>query len=259
VKKYEKEIPKNGLKHPEEWKIYHLKQCPGLIIVKNPFTSLGQRYWIRQLTQNYTKNHPNNLLESRFGRNVIADFWKAYNAEVDEQQKRMIKKSMRWTTLGYHYDWTNKVYNEEHKNDFPADLNELVCTVADVLGFQNYISEAAIINFYHIGTTLAAHVDKSEKCDSPLMSISFGQSAIFLLGGTNKDDDAIPIQLNSGDIVVMSDESRFRYHAVPRIFETSSQPWNEDLNSNDCKDEWDEFEEYLRDSRINVNIRQFKN
>lgn len=267
----DREIPNLGLKNLSDWKIYSLKKCPGLIIIKNPFTSLGQRYYIKKLLKDYTKDHPNNLLESRFKQNVIKDFWTSWIEEVDQQQKRLIKKSMRWTTLGYHYDWTNKVYNEQNKDEFPEELSKLISIFAHVLNFNDFISEAAIINFYHIGTTLSAHTDHSEICDAPLFSISFGQSAVFLIGGTSKDDDAIPILLNSGDVVVMSGESRFKYHAVPRIFESNSKPWNEDqsssscnLNPNDlneclCQETWSQFELYLSDSRINVNVRQYKN
>jgi alkylated DNA repair protein alkB family protein 1 len=261
-----------GLKKLSEWKIYSLKDCPGLIIIKNPFTSLGQRYYIKKLLKDYTKNHPNNLLESRFKQNVIKDFWTSWNEEVDQQQKRLIKKSMRWTTLGYHYDWTNKVYSEQNKDKFPEELSKLVSVFAEILNFNNFKSEAAIINFYHIGTTLSAHTDHSEICDAPLFSFSFGQSAIFLMGGTSKDDDAVPILLNSGDVVIMSGKSRFNYHSVPRIFESESQPWNENQSTDNCdllnsddlnecisQELWRQFETYLVDSRINVNVRQYKN
>lgn len=179
---------------------------------------------------------------------------------------------MRWSTLGIHYDWNLKIYNENVRGEFPEELQNLILAIANALDFKNYKSEAAIINFYHTGTTLAAHTDHSEICDAPLFSISFGQSAIFLIGGKDKEDDAIPILLSSGDVVIMSGESRFNYHAVPRIFESNNRPpWNEDLNLgsaidlnendlNEClsNEKWHVFNTYLCDSRINVNVRQFK-
>lgn len=210
------------------------------------------------------------MLPSRFNENIIKDFWTSLNEESDDQQKRLIKKSMRWSTLGYHYDWTNKIYNENRKNDFPQELSELVESFADVLGFENYHPEAAILNFYPIGSTLSAHTDHSEfYLESPLFSISFGQSAIFLIGGTEKEQEAIPILLSSGDVLVMSGESRLCYHAVPRVFCTNQEPWNsneeiinseelcrEDVESCLRSDEWKIFDNYLKDSRINVNVRQ---
>lgn len=239
-------------------------------MIKNPFTAIAQRYWIRKLVQEYTKYpNPNNLLPTRFNESTIKDFWVTLCQE-NEQQRRLIKKSMRWTTLGYHYDWTAKIYDENKKNEFPAELRQLISTIAEVLDFRNYKSEAAIINFYPIGSTLSAHTDHSERnLDSPLFSISFGQSAIFLIGGRNRDDGAIPILLNSGDIVIMSEESRLCYHAVPRVFESSRQPWNDNEDTSECTDlnpfdvqkclvteDWHLFDNYLMDTRLNVNVRQ---
>lgn len=259
------------MKNTDEWKIFKLKRYPGLIIIKNPFTSVGQRYWIKRLLRDYTKNHPNNLLETRFKHNVIKDFWTSWNEEGDEQQKRLIKKSMRWTTLGYHYDWTNKIYSDDNKDEFPKELYQLVEIFANVLGYDDYKSEAAIVNFYPIGSTLSAHTDHSEICDAPLFSISFGQSAIFLIGGTTKEEEPTPILLNSGDVVIMAGDTRFSYHAVPRVFKANSEPWNHDSDINNCKnlnekdlneclnnEKFSSFNTYLLDSRINVNVRQFK-
>jgi alkylated DNA repair protein alkB homolog 1 len=226
---------------------------------------------MRKLLKDCTKHpNPNNLLPARFNEKVIKDFWEALNTECDEQQRRLIKKSMRWTTLGYHYDWTNKIYDENFKNEFPPDLNRLIATIAEALNFKNYKSEAAIINFYPIGSTLSAHTDHSEFfLDSPLFSISFGQAAIFLIGGTEREDKAIPVLLNSGDVLIMSTESRLCYHAVPRVFKCQRNVWNDDENLANCDDldqtelfecikeeNWKPFETYLRDSRINVNVRQ---
>lgn len=265
------EIPKIGLRPPDTWRIYNFKHKSGLLIIKNPFTSIGQRYWITKLLRDYTKSNPNNLLPARFNKSIIEDFWQSLTNESDEQQRALIKKSMRWTTLGYHYDWTNKVYLEANKSVFPKDLAHLVKVIADCLHFADYKSEAAIINFYPVGTTLSAHTDHSEFfLDSPLFSFSFGQPAIFLIGGRERDDEVAPILLQSGDIVVMSGESRLFYHAVPRVFRDEKKTsWNDDEEVERCAElpredveeclkqsKWDVFNQYLNESRINLNVRQ---
>ncbi len=142
-----------------------------------------------------------------------------------------------------------------------------------MLKFENYKSEAAIINFYPLGSTLAAHTDHSEICDSPLFSLSFGQSAIFLIGGETREIEPLPILLESGDMLVMSGRSRFLFHSVPRIFKDKEiqHRWNSDQATTNCNDlnqdilnecrnddKWKFFNEYLDDSRINVNVRQFQ-
>lgn len=264
-------VPRVGISPPRDWQVFKFKSKPGLILIQNPFTPVGQRFWIRKLLEDYTKHpHPNNLLSSRFSEKIIKDFWSSLNNETDEQHRRLIKKSMRWTTLGYHYDWTNKIYDENIKNEFPPDLHQLVSIFSEALGFDSYKSEAAIVNFYPTGTTLSAHTDHSEFfLESPLFSISFGQSAVFLIGGTEREDEVLPILLSSGDILVMSEESRLCYHAVPRVFKTDRREWNVNEDMSQCQDlpqdqikrslnedEWTQFENYLADSRINVNIRQ---
>ena len=52
---------------------------------------------------------------------------------------------------------------------------------------EDYRAEAAIINYYPMDSSLGGHVDYSEpNKNAPLVSISIGQSAIFLIGGPSK-------------------------------------------------------------------------
>ena len=67
-------------------------------------------------------------------------------------------------------------------------------------------------------STLSGHTDHSEKdLSRPLLSLSFGQSAIFLIGGPTKQVRPKALLLNSGDVVVMAGQSRLAYHGVPKI------------------------------------------
>lgn len=49
------------------------------------------------------------------------------------------------------------------------------------------------------------------------LSCSFGQSAIFLVGGKSKQVRPQALLLHSGDVVIMAGESRLAYHGVPKI------------------------------------------
>ena len=106
---------------------------------------------------------------------------------------------------------------------------------------------------------------------------SLGQAAIFLIGGLTRDEEAIPVLLRSGDVVIMSGpRCRRAYHGtrfnkresrlesnqvpinpgVPRILEGSLPPH---LYAEACSpDEGDFglFEAYLKTTRININVRQ---
>ena len=81
--------------------------------------------------------------------------------------------------------------------------------IANLIGFDSFKPEAGIINFYHLNSTLSGHKDHSEKnLTVPLISMSFGNAALFLIGGQSKDIKPKAIALKSGDILIMSGESR---------------------------------------------------
>ncbi|XP_041981522.1 nucleic acid dioxygenase ALKBH1 [Aricia agestis] len=249
-----------GLENQLNWNIYSFLNHPGLIFIRNPFTALGQRYWIKQCLEEYTKK-PNKLnIDNEI---CLQDWW----SECVKDENNKFYKKLRWTTLGYHHNWDTKVYSEDNKNEFPHDLAELCKVIAKALGFDDFRAEAAIVNYYHIGSTLSAHTDHSEvNLDAPLLSFSFGQSAIFLIGGKDKSVEPTPILINSGDVVIMSKEARLCYHAVPRILRSSNQPWNDlqhkEPPSKIKKTEESEtnnfriFSKYVEESRININVRQ---
>lgn len=287
-----------GVSPPSTWKVYNLLLNPGLIFIRNPFTNQGQRYWICRCLRDYTKSpQVTNLtnIKHEISSETISDWWKYVqnSRKTDDPNKRRdgekLKNAMRWATLGYHHDWDSKVYTERKKHKFPDDLNRLSQYFAKALQLDaRYSAEAAIVNFYPFGTTLAGHTDHSEQnLDAPLFSYSFGQTAIFLIGGQTKDIRPTAIFLKSGDIVVMSRQSRLCYHAVPKIMPATIEPWktveqiyDDDDDENfskkrkimdkeDCSDVnmelwenvkdsifWNEFDEYVQDCRININVRQ---
>ncbi|XP_054262832.1 nucleic acid dioxygenase ALKBH1 [Macrosteles quadrilineatus] len=235
----------------EQWKIYELKDSPGIIFIVNPFTSQGQQYWVERCLKHYTRK-PNKLNLDPFDDLQAGENWweKAHvNCKVDGK----LLKKLRWATLGYHHNWDTKVYSDADRGEFPSDLAELSEVIVEAIGeaHHDYRAEAAIINFYHFDSTLSGHKDVSEpNMESPLLSISFGQSAVFLVGGESLNDPVTAMMLHSGDVVVMSGHSRKCYHGVPRIIPTSSRPWvGQDWETTDCG-------KYLETSRININIRQ---
>ena len=72
---------------------------------------------------------------------------------------------------------------------FPADLADLSRAVASVVlpEPKDYVPEASIVNFYPEWSTLSGHTDHSEpNRRAPLISVSFGRPAVFLIGGPSK-------------------------------------------------------------------------
>ena len=103
---------------------------------------------------------------------------------------------------------------------------------------------------------------------APLISISLGSSAIFLIGSTSKAIKPRGICVESGDVVIMSGESRLAFHAVPKIFQNKELKHCLDYDQSDlddnfkdstfyvCDEEWQIFYDYIKINRINLNIRQ---
>ena len=117
---------------------------------------------------------------------------------------------LRWVTLGYHYNWTERTYNDQNYTQFPTKLGELSRKFSSFVGFDKFEPEAAIINFYQTDSTLCGHLDNVEETfDMPIVSISFGNTAVFLIGGQTKDVEPVPMFVRSGDVVIMSGHSRY--------------------------------------------------
>lgn len=81
----------------------------------------------------------------------------------------------------------------------------------------------------------------------PLISLSFGQTAIYLAGGTCLDDPIDAFYIHSGDVLVIHGPQRLIYHGVPRIlqnrkFDQQGQPGN--------------IVQYANANRVNITIRQ---
>lgn len=165
--------------------------------------------------------------------------------------EQMLKKKLRWVTLGGQYDWTEKVYPGSPPPAFPEDVAALVHDL-----FPSIKAEAAIVNFYSPGDVLSVHRDVSEECDVPLVSISIGNDALFLVGHENADGGEI-IRLRSGDAVCMSGPSRFAWHAVPKILPGTCPEWLRDWPGDDSSHpEYEKWKGWMAGKRINLNVRQ---
>jgi alkylated DNA repair protein (DNA oxidative demethylase) len=76
---------------------------------------------------------------------------------------------------------------------------------------------------------MGLHQDKDESPASiaegaPVVSLSLGDSARFLFGGTRRRDPVETLWLESGDVFVFGGPSRLRYHGVTRILSGSAPP-----------------------------------
>ncbi|EPB81909.1 hypothetical protein HMPREF1544_11360 [Mucor circinelloides 1006PhL] len=192
------------------------------------------------------------------------------STRVASSPTQMLKKQ-RWVTLGYQYHWGTKKYNLDDPIPIPhaiSDLMKAVATATEDIGCQeaevpwknqykgaDFKPEAGIINFYQLQSTLMGHVDQSEiNMEAPLISMSLGHACIYLIGGNTRDTKPIPLKLNSGDMIVMTAIARRAYHGVPRILENTLPDYMLPENVDD--EDWKMYGEYMKTTRINLNIRQ---
>lgn len=215
------EACKVGLRNPEEWNVFLVKSSPGFMIISSPFFPDAQKYWCyKALTEYAMKPYPCNL-DIHIEEGERENLWKATNKSSSSSSGALIDK-LRWAHLGYHFDYNFVNYKEEKYYGFPDDLASLMKVVAIIIGYEHYVPETAIVNYYPIGSSMGGHTDHYEEdLDAPLLSISFGQPCVFLIGGATKDVQPEAVWVRSGDLIVMANESRVAYHAVPCIVKES--------------------------------------
>lgn len=97
----------------------------------------------------------------------------------------------------------------------PASFLQLAQTAAAQAGFADFVPDACLINRYAPGAKLSLHQDKDERdFSAPIVSVSLGLPAVFLLGGLRRADRPSRHLLQHGDVVVFGGPSRLRYHGI---------------------------------------------
>jgi DNA oxidative demethylase len=104
----------------------------------------------------------------------------------------------------------------------PALFLELAQTAADRAGYCDFVPDACLISRYEPGARLTLHQDRDEReLDWPIVSVSLGLPAVFLLGGTKRSVKAARIPVAHGDVVIWGGPSRLRYHGVLNLADGS--------------------------------------
>ena len=158
---------------------------------------------------------------------------------------------LRYLNLGeWNYNWGDRRYDRiPEAKPFPTSFSRLAehayqlaqqqdntVTLLDKTSTNSF--DMAICNFYHLqrpSDRLGGHKDDVESdLTSPLITISLGAPAIFLLGGMTRSCEPTAIFLRAGDCMIMSGKSRQYFHGVPTILEFE-EDCVQTLNENDRK------------------------
>jgi alkylated DNA repair protein (DNA oxidative demethylase) len=83
--------------------------------------------------------------------------------------------------------------------------------------------EACLVNVYDPTARMGLHQDRDEKdMAAPVLSLSLGDSCLFRLGGTKRNDPTSSVRLASGDALVLGGGARLAFHGVDRILPGTS-------------------------------------
>ncbi len=97
----------------------------------------------------------------------------------------------------------------------PYVFADLARRAAEAADFADFAPDACLINRYEPGARLSLHQDKDElDYDAPIVSVSLGLPATFLLGGEARTDRPQRLLLRHGDVVVWGGPARMRFHGV---------------------------------------------
>ncbi len=134
---------------------------------------------------------------------------------------QMVCLGRHWNAKTYRYESTRSDYDGLPVQELPADLKHFAQRAAIGAGMQ-IEPDICILNFYTGAGKLGLHQDKDERPETieagvPVVSISIGDTAEFLIGGTRRKDPVKKILLESGDALVFGGPSRLRYHGVSGI------------------------------------------
>lgn len=180
--------------------------------------------------------------------------------------RQVLNRRLHWVTLGGQYDWTNRVYPDEEPLRFPSDLSQFLEKL-----FPETLAQAAIVNFYSPGDTMMMHRDVSEETDKGLVSLSFGCDGLFMIapsGGPSREDEKaqndtgdekkyLLLRLRSGDAIYMTEESRYAWHGVPKVIKGTCPDYLENWPAENGG-EYSEWEGWMKNKRINLNVRQMR-
>jgi DNA oxidative demethylase len=128
--------------------------------------------------------------------------------------------SLGWVAdeRGYRYQATHP----ETGRPWPSIPSRLVRAFA-ALAPDAPPPEACLINLYDPAARMGLHQDRDEEEPAaPVVSFSLGDTALFRVGGLQRNAPTRSFRLASGDAMSLAGESRLAFHGVDRIIAGSS-------------------------------------
>jgi len=125
-----------------------------------------------------------------------------------------------WVTdeCGYRYQATHP----ENGEPWPPMPDLLLDTWRELASYDP-APEACLVNVYGPDAKMGLHQDRDEQdFNAPVVSLSLGDTCLFRIGGTKRNDPTQSVRLASGDAVVLGGDARLAFHGVDRIMPGTS-------------------------------------
>jgi len=141
---------------------------------------------------------------------------------------RMLCLGRHWNGKTYQYEPTRTDFDGLPVPPLPGEFRSLARDLAASAGMA-LEADLCILNYYDAEGRMGMHQDKDESARSlaagvPVVSVSLGDTARFLFGGTRRRDPVQTLRLESGDAFVFGGPARLRYHGVSRIVPGTAPP-----------------------------------
>ncbi|KAL3419186.1 alkylated DNA repair protein AlkB [Phlyctema vagabunda] len=182
------------------------------------------------------------------------------------QATQVLHKKLRWLTLGAQYDWPTRSYPSrgETQTHFPEDISKLVNAL-----FPTFRPESGVVLLYSTKDYMPVHRDVSEECQKDLASFTLGCDGLFIIArdfdglteeekqNEDRDMKTVVIRVRSGDVVQMGGETRWAWHAMPKIIgSTAPDAMSEWPVGQNTPKEYEKWRGYMRTKRLNISCRQ---
>ena len=126
---------------------------------------------------------------------------------------------------GYRYSANDPLSNRPWP-PMPKTLKDLARRAAAAGGFAGFEPDACLINRYQPGLQMGAHQDQDEQDFSqPIVSVSLGIPARFVVLGPERRGASTPVDLSDGDVVVFGGPARRNYHGVRKLKPNEDPIW----------------------------------
>lgn len=177
-----------------------------------------------------TQNQQLSVLEEL--RNIKPSFYTPTLSSGIQLNLKMNCLGKHWNAKTYKYQSIREDVDQKPTPPIPPliqSIGKLALKESNYLDKSKIVDfDVCIVNFYdEINGKLGLHQDNSESIESiqsgyPIVSISIGATAQFLIGGNKRSDELNSILLLSGDSLVFGRSKRLAFHGVKKIFHNTT-------------------------------------